>query len=86
MPARDPARAELAARQRAALYPERHVMEGVVWVTDPGCAACGDYINIVPAEQDTYTALEYDQALRRLEGKRVRITIQVLPEGASDVD
>jgi hypothetical protein len=81
---RDAARAELVARKRAALFPERHVIEGVVWVTDPGCGACGDAVNVVPDGEDAYTGTGYYDTLQRLEGKRVRITITVLadaPEG-----
>lgn len=80
MPARDPARAELAARQRAALYPERHVIEGVVWVTDPGCGYCGDDIDIVVDGMGD----PFRDILTRLHNKRVRVTIVVLPEGAPD--
>lgn len=84
---RDTARAELAAQQRAALYPERYVIEGTVTDT------CDDYWPFVtlgtfhpasgprgdlgPGSDDPLQA-----ALRPLEGKRVRITIRVLPEGS----
>jgi hypothetical protein len=61
--------------------PTRHTFEGVVWVTDPGCGACSDDIDIVRDGEDTYTDLAYYDTLRRLEGKRVRVTIEVLQQG-----
>lgn len=70
--------AAMLARVRAALYPERHVIEGTVWVSDPGCGACGDAIDIVVDGMGD----PFRDVLTRLHNKRVRVRIVVVPEGA----
>jgi len=64
-------RAELAARQRAALYPERHLIEGTVVALDDGAAVDVD---------NGQNAMALCFLLAGLIGRRVRVTIVVLPE------
>jgi hypothetical protein len=80
---RNDARAELAAQQRARLYPERHVIEGTVYDTRDEVYPARDVAS-PPGVLDTSDMAEYGWPLRnllhRLEGKRVRITVTVLPD------
>ena len=69
---RDAARAELAALQRARLYPERHTIEGVVYAPA--------YQQRDVDQDGSEGALPLLFALDKLVGKRVRITITVLPD------
>jgi hypothetical protein len=72
MSAHNTARAELAARQRAALYPERHLIEGTVVALDDGRV-----VDIDNGQDGTQLLT----VLGGLIGRQVRVTIVVAPEG-----